>query len=206
MSLDFSLEIITLIIACASLAISLVVYVTSQQDVSKKRALERDLDTHAILSEFSHRTKRLEERLVDQKVKLEILELRQQRQNELPKSGDSVINERRQVNMDNAVSLESRVSEPLRRLTVAELPIEKMNQLIGKSSLVRSEIEALKLVLESGTTGVTARDIQGGIGLSREHTARMMNSLFRKGLVERNSDARPFNYRITVKGRQVAME
>ncbi len=34
----------------------------------------------------------------------------------------------------------------------------------------------------------------------------MMNALFKKGLVERNSEARPFSYRITEEGKQVVKE
>ena len=74
--------------------------------------------------------------------------------------------------------------------------------LVSKADLVRSEVEALRLVISSASRGVTAHDIQVRIGLSREHSARMMNSLYRRGLVERNSESRPFNYKITDKGRQ----
>ena len=66
-------------------------------------------------------------------------------------------------------------------------------------------MEALKFVLESGTKGTTAKDIQGRIGRSREHTARMMNSLFKEGLVERNNETRPFSYKITEKGRNLLL-
>ena len=62
---------------------------------------------------------------------------------------------------------------------------------------MRSEIQALKFVLESGAKGKSAREIQVRIGRSREHTARMMNALFKKGLVERNNEVRPFSYKIT---------
>jgi len=58
--------------------------------------------------------------------------------------------------------------------------------------------------LEAGDRGATAKLIQTRIGRSREHTARMMNSLFKDGLVERSSEARPFTYKITEKGQRVA--
>ena len=69
---------------------------------------------------------------------------------------------------------------------------------------MRAEIEALRAVLESGSDGITARQIQERIGRSREHTARMMNAFFRQGLVERNSEVRPFSYTITDRGKREA--
>ena len=90
--------------------------------------------------------------------------------------------------------------------SVVQRPSSEENRTSDSAVLVRSEMEALRFVLESGTKGATARDIQEKIGRSREHTARMMNALFKKGLVERNSEARPFSYRITEKGKQVVKE
>ncbi len=44
-------------------------------------------------------------------------------------------------------------------------------------------------------------DIKEALGLSREHTARMMKALFDKGLVTRDATAKPFVYQLTEKGR-----
>ena len=65
-----------------------------------------------------------------------------------------------------------------------------------------TEREALRLVFE-GRGKTTAKDIQQKIGRTREHTARMMNSLFQEGLVERDVTVRPFAYSITQKGRDL---
>ena len=65
-----------------------------------------------------------------------------------------------------------------------------------------TEIEALRLVFE-GRGKISAREIQQRIGRTREHTARMMNSLYHDGLVERDVTARPFSYSITEKGREL---
>jgi len=64
----------------------------------------------------------------------------------------------------------------------------------------KSEREALKIVMESGRA--SAREIQNKIQKTREHTARLMNSLYKEGLVERDASARPFVYAITQKGRE----
>ncbi|MDV3278325.1 MAG: winged helix DNA-binding protein [Nitrososphaerales archaeon] len=44
-------------------------------------------------------------------------------------------------------------------------------------------------------------EIKQAMGLSREHTARLMKSLYDAGLVERDESAKPFVYRLTDKGR-----
>ena len=47
---------------------------------------------------------------------------------------------------------------------------------------------------------MTSRDIQNASRRSREHTARLMNKLFKEGLVERNTNTKPYSYSITDKG------
>src|SRR5208283_1782823 len=83
MMLTFSLADITLTIALVALVITLVVYVMLRGQVLSIKSVDRDLDARALVQEFSQRLRRLEEKLVDQKVRLEILELRQQKQSEV---------------------------------------------------------------------------------------------------------------------------
>ena len=47
---------------------------------------------------------------------------------------------------------------------------------------------------------MTSRDIQNASQRSREHTARLMNKLFKEGFVERNTKTKPYSYSITDKG------
>ena len=47
---------------------------------------------------------------------------------------------------------------------------------------------------------MTSRDIQNASHRSREHTARLMNKLFKDGFVERNTKTKPYSYSITDKG------
>ncbi len=83
MTLTFSLEDITFVVAFIALAITLFAYVILWRQVSRIKSVDSELDARALVQEFSQRSRRLEERLVDQKVRLEILELRQQKQNEI---------------------------------------------------------------------------------------------------------------------------
>ena len=52
------------------------------------------------------------------------------------------------------------------------------------------------------TSAMTSRDIQMTLGRSREHTSRLMNRLYKDGLVDRNTNSKPFSYIITEKGRE----
>ncbi|QDI88927.1 MarR family transcriptional regulator [Candidatus Nitrosopumilus sp. SW] len=47
---------------------------------------------------------------------------------------------------------------------------------------------------------MTSRDIQVTLKKSREHTSRLMKKLFEEGLVERNTETKPYTYSITEKG------
>jgi DNA-binding IclR family transcriptional regulator len=51
---------------------------------------------------------------------------------------------------------------------------------------------------------VTSRDVSRSLGLSREHTARVMKSLHERGLVLR--EGKPFKYSLTPQGERVLRE
>ena len=48
---------------------------------------------------------------------------------------------------------------------------------------------------------MTSRDIQITTKKSREHTSRLMKKLFESGLVQRNTETKPYTYSITEKGK-----
>lgn len=62
---------------------------------------------------------------------------------------------------------------------------------------------ALHQVTESPKT---SRDIQGVLGKSREHTARLLKKLYDDGLVERNTETKPYTYSITDAGQKYIEE
>jgi predicted transcriptional regulator len=208
MTLTFSLDNITIIVAFIALAITLFAYVTLRRQVSHIKSIDDGLDARALVQEFSQRSRRLEERLVDQKVRLEVLELRQQKQNEtMSNRSVMLMPETSQLAVTRSVeSLPSggqiyETSE--KNESMSQIPSSEGNRGSDRIVLVQSEVEALKFVSESGGKGATSRDIQKRIERSREHTARMMNALFKEGLVERSSEARPFTYKITERGKEV---
>ena len=189
-----SLDVIT--IAAISLSIcSILAVIMSviwlRRKVTKQYHTSTDLiEISAIVSEFNQRMKRLEEGLVDQKVKQEILELRMGRRPQPSVLGSSFHDNNRESDKPEA----SRAIITRRSAT---------NQ--SRSSeyrLASTERDVLNIVAD-GDGRLTAREIQQKIGKTREHTARMLNALFRDGFVERNMMMRPYSYTITDKGRSV---
>ena len=53
---------------------------------------------------------------------------------------------------------------------------------------------------------MTSRDIQVTLKRSREHTSRLMKRLFEDGLVQRNTETKPYTYSITEKGKAKVKE
>lgn len=194
------------------LLVILLVTVWRKQPSPESKSVEpldgdNSIEVSAIVSEFTLRLKRLEENLVDQKVKLEILELRVNRQIASQASPATSTFSEHAASDDITVQRPSTEFRPPaqprpikafeQRASTAPPVIAPVDQRPGST-----EMEALRFVFE-GRGRVTAREIQQKIGRTREHTARMMNSLYHEGLVERDVTARPFAYSITQKGRDV---
>jgi len=74
----------------------------------------------------------------------------------------------------------------------------KSSTLIGESatlvSLTETELKVLEILAKEGEK--TVSEIKDRIKLTREHTARLMKSLYTRGFVERREDRTPFVYRL----------
>jgi hypothetical protein len=167
---------------------------------------DNQVEVSAIVSEFSQRLKRLEENLVDQKVKLEIMELRASRSGQHPNFPvhDSELEgnfSQRNELRNPVMNIERPSMEKAAQASGSRGPLQRQFPDPDKK-LGLTELEALRLVFE-GRGKISAKEIQQRIGRTREHTARMMNSLYHDGLVERDVTARPFSYSITEKGRDL---
>jgi predicted transcriptional regulator len=178
------------------------------------------IEVSAVVSEFSQRLKRLEEGLVDLRVKLEILDLRVNRgSTRLTSSPSPAPNEetsrwftQETVSSPTHYSAEDAGQVPHSQYPASKTIGQRSNPASASSNIApvdrrpgSTEMEALRIVSE-GLGRITAKEIQQKIGRTREHTARMMNSLYHEGLVERDVTARPFSYRITQKGRDALNE
>ena len=88
--------------------------------------------------------------------------------------------------------------------------VEKQVQIVPEQVLVPARVErapnmssgdivdtVLRLITDRSRT---SRDIQITLGKSREHISRTMKKMSDGGLVERNTNAKPYSYSITQKG------
>ena len=77
-------------------------------------------------------------------------------------------------------------------------PLEKEKAI---TSLTPTELRVLEILSTEGDK--TVREIRSRIGLTREHTGRLMKSLYDKGYVERRTDRIPYVYRIKEEMRRI---
>ena len=171
--------------------------------ISKLGTLDSRLDAYVLVKEFSERIGRIEQRLVDQRVRFEVMELRS-------KGGNitaGIVGESRQFVRSGMLAETDNVN--IRKSSVTSKASDIQTQVSGHKAKNPSrrdstslEKEILRLVADRNGK-VVAREIQLEIDRSREHTARLMNLLFKDGLVTRDASARPFTYSISDKGRMV---
>jgi hypothetical protein len=134
------------------------------------------LDLEALLDDVRRRVEKAEERIVDVKVKLEVLEMRVMR-------GQS------KVAMEPGTETVSDARE-------VAVPRPIHSSVDRGSELTETKGRIMRLLVES-SDGLTAKQVRDTIGLSREHVARMMSLLFREGAVQRKTGSRPFVYVVT---------
>ncbi len=124
-----------------------------------------------------------ERQLIDMKIRLDSLDIDAQG-SKLPSSYElKQFNEKLPIAEDEEVQIESRPPTQSRK--------SRHNDNHNTTDYV--------LGLITNKT-MTSRDIQNASQRSREHTARLMNKLFKDGFVERNTKTKPYSYSITDKG------
>lgn len=162
-----------------------------------------DTVIEAIASEYSHRMKDFEKIITELYVRVDTMELRklQQPASQSPTVfTDNTTHTHSQHQSHQPVqSLTSPVNETMTTITQQQPTItvtEKNNLPIMQNGTLDY---ILKLLVERPRT---SREIQHGIGRTREHTSRLMKGLYETNLVTRESNSKPFKYTITDAGRR----
>ena len=70
------------------------------------------------------------------------------------------------------------------------------------SNQIRFDETQLKVIGLLAENPKNTRELTDAIGMSREHTARLMKALFEAGMVVRNDATKPFVYQLTDQGRR----
>jgi len=93
------------------------------------------------------------------------------------------------------VSTQNKISLKDQKLPI--LPAKPAFPLIREKALAPltpTELKVLEILSTEG--GKTVREIRSRIGLTREHTGRLMKNLYDRGYVERRTDRIPYVYKI----------
>ena len=135
-----------------------------------------------------------EKQLIDMKIRLDSLEIQGVEENPID------------PNLDLKQFIEKLVEtkEPEKEIEVVREPEKVVENQISTPNVPNIEpVSPIDYVLQLITNkAMTSRDIQITTKRSREHTSRLMKKLFESGLVQRNTETKPYSYSITEKGKE----
>lgn len=204
MSFSYSqdITIVSLLLSITALIVVVVIGIFLSRQKYQLSLESSMIDASALVQEFGERQKRLERKMIDEKVRLEILELRLSREGRVVSRSPSEIGQIAQGIRNHEPTLETRLSDENSKVSALDQIVDvRANAALVSSSSRRDKTvtEILEAVM-GGHGNITARQIQEKIRRSREHTARMMNLLYKQGLVSRDTNMRPFTYSLTEAG------
>jgi predicted transcriptional regulator len=134
-----------------------------------------------------------ERQLIDMKIRLDALEIQGVEENPID------------PNLDLKQFMQKLVEtkEPEKQIEVIKEPEVVLEKQVSSPNVTSIEhVSPIDYVLHLITNkAMTSRDIQITTKRSREHTSRLMKKLFESGLVQRNTETKPYIYSITEKGK-----
>jgi len=134
-----------------------------------------------------------EKQLIDMKIRLDALEIQGVEENPID------------PNLDLKQFMQKLVEtkEPEKQIKVVKEPEVVLEKQVSTPNMTSIEhVSPTDYVLHLITNkAMTSRDIQITTKRSREHTSRLMKKLFESGLVQRNTETKPYTYSITEKGK-----
>jgi len=134
-----------------------------------------------------------EKQLIDMKIRLDALEIQGVEENPIDPNLD----------LKQFIQKLIETKEPEKQIEVikdSEVVLEKQVSTPNMTSI--EHVSPTDYVLHLITNkAMTSRDIQITTKRSREHTSRLMKKLFESGLVQRNTETKPYIYSITEKGK-----
>jgi CRP-like cAMP-binding protein len=135
-----------------------------------------------------------ERQLIDMKIRLDALDI--QGIEEKPIDSNLDLKQFMQRLLENNEESTKEVVVVKKPEVIVEKPVSVPN--IPDIEHVSPTDYVLRLITNKA---MTSRDIQITIKRSREHTSRLMKKLFESGLVQRNTETKPYTYSITEKGK-----
>ena len=134
-----------------------------------------------------------ERQLIDMKIRLDSLEIQGIEENPIDPN----------LELKQFIEKLVETKEPEKEIKVVKEPEIVLEKQISTPNLLNIEpVSPVDYVLQLITNKtMTSRDIQITTKRSREHTSRLMKKLFESGLVQRNTETKPYSYSITEKGK-----
>jgi predicted transcriptional regulator len=134
-----------------------------------------------------------ERQLIDMKIRLDSLEIQGIEENPIDPN----------LELKQFIEKLVETKEPEKEIEVIKEPEIILEKQISTPNLSNIEyVSPVNYVLQLITNkAMTSRDIQITTKRSREHTSRLMKKLFESGLVQRNTETKPYSYSITEKGK-----
>ena len=135
-----------------------------------------------------------ERQLIDMKIRLDSLEIQGIEENPIDPN----------LELKQFIEKLVETKEPEKEIEVVKEPEIVLEKEISTPNLSNIEpVSPVDYVLQLITNkAMTSRDIQITTKRSREHTSRLMKKLFESGLVQRNTETKPYSYSITEKGKE----
>jgi archaellum component FlaC len=100
-------------------------------------------------------------------------------------------------------AIRSHVSSTPSRMSLVSTVAKSVPSVLSHESIVKvNETELMKMLAEQPRTSVEVREC---FGITREHAARVLKSLFDRQLVSRNDSHKPFVYELTELGRRALL-
>ncbi|MEM5782567.1 MAG: helix-turn-helix domain-containing protein [Candidatus Aenigmatarchaeota archaeon] len=187
-------------ISSITIFISLVFLIHYLPEIRKFTKEQKDASeiVKGVISELHNRLSLQDQKIIDQQVRLDVLELKLEH---LSKALGKEVVKAREISDTERILEEIKVL--LKNLVKSEeLPLRKNQQ--RETKMLKELSPTEELVLKLLTEGEqTPKQIQQRINKSREHTARLMKRLFESGYVTREEKKKPYVYKITEKGKEL---
>jgi DNA-binding MarR family transcriptional regulator len=200
-------DVVIVTIASVTLFISVIILARYLPKIRKIIKEQKDASEiiKGVVSELRDRLSQQDQKILDQQVRLDVIELK------LDQLSKALSKEEKEVIKVHEVSDTRRILEEvkdlLRNLGESEVfmprkiqQIDEVKEIEALGELSPTESSVLKLLMEGAQT---PKQIQQRINKSREHTARLMKTLFEFGYVIREERKRPYVYEITEKGKEL---
>jgi len=148
-----------------------------------KSVLREEKDANEIiqsmLSEIGRRMKSQDMRILDQQVRLDIIDVRKGSMNAI-----------RAPHVESSLNI----------LNNNNITNQQFDKSVKSRDVTGTELSILRLLVGEAKSPI---DIQKIVSLSREHVSRIMKEIYHKGLVTRETGERPYRYKLTDSGEEL---